>query len=382
MGCVFFRVLDLPFHGSITALAVILLRKIFSKWNRNFFCCLWSIVFLRLVCPLSIPFRFACLPQNPFMESKFAADIQERQYSGISTVKLLFILWIIGFLLMLLYQAFCAWKIHKTLKHIQHFRDNIFISPMIKIPFVIGVFSARIFLPNQISDESLDLILVHEKRHITHHDNLRKMLAWIVLSIHWFNPVVWLSYRLFSVDIELSCDESVVSTMDKAKRKRYAHAVLCQTAGVEISAFTSFFGTLDVRERVNRILRYQCVSRKRKVSYYAVLIMVLFVTLTGVSNVRTETLSLAKSWVENNFGESYELQNLEAALIRDFRTEDFQRCTVRVSCETMPKVEAVVDGWIAEDINPGDWEEMTIDIVVERKQKNGKAWGVHPAFVY
>ncbi|WP_049945812.1 M56 family metallopeptidase [Butyrivibrio sp. LC3010] len=154
---------------------------------------------------------------------------------------------------------------------------SAFISDEIDTPFILGIFRPVVYLPSGLDDETLKNVLAHEKAHIRRKDHLRKQFGFILLAIHWFNPLVWISYILFCKDIELSCDEMVISRMSLDEKKSYATSLLlCSTHQKLILAYPLAFGEVGVKTRVKQIFNY------KKPSFWLIMMLVVISTVLSV----------------------------------------------------------------------------------------------------
>ena len=137
-------------------------------------------------------------------------------------------------------------------------RDKIYICDRINTPFILGVIKPKVYIPSNVSDEEIDSIIAHEMAHIKRHDNWWKPVAFLILMVHWFNPLVWLAYILLCGDIELVCDEKVIKNMDVEQKKKYSKALLsCSVSRKNILAVPLAFGEVAVKKRIKSVLSYK-----------------------------------------------------------------------------------------------------------------------------
>lgn len=135
-------------------------------------------------------------------------------------------LWLAGLAAMLLY-AFLSWlRLRLLVREAVPAGDGRYICDRLRDPFILGLFRPRIYLPSDLSEPELSCVLAHEGAHLRRRDHIWKPLGWLLLSVHWFNPLVWLAYALFCRDVEYACDESVVGGLDADGRRAYARALL------------------------------------------------------------------------------------------------------------------------------------------------------------
>ena len=148
--------------------------------------------------------------------------------------------------------------------------EKIYICDEIDTPFILGIFRPVIYLPSGLDEETMANVLAHERAHIKRGDHLRKQFGFLLLAIHWFNPLVWISYMLFCKDIELACDERVISRMSLDEKKSYATSLLlCSTHQRLILAYPLAFGEVGVRTRVKQIFNY------KKPTFWLIVLLIL-----------------------------------------------------------------------------------------------------------
>lgn len=279
-------------NGSISAswliLAVLLLRFILKKAPRWIPVLLWGMVAFRLLCPLSIenPLSLILREQviTDLMMSSPGPEVQigntpsshtENVYFGgvpsedsvqtalhtdndMDVMSVLAIVWIGGVCLLTLYFVFSCFRLHRQVSTAVVLRDNIFQSETVSSPFVLGVVRPRIYLPFGISIRNLEYVISHERAHIRRGDHWWKPLGFLLLTVHWFNPLMWLSYVLLCRDIELACDERVIKELNRSQRADYSQALLaCSVSHRSIAACPLAFGEVGVKERVKSVLNYR-----------------------------------------------------------------------------------------------------------------------------
>ena len=160
-------------------------------------------------------------------------------------------------------------------------KNNIYISDKIKTPAVYGIIKPKIILPIEYQESELNYILMHENAHIKRKDNLVRLLAFIIVCLHWFNPFAWLLLKLLYSDIELACDESVLSNCDETERKKYAYTLL--STAEKTNVFAASFGGSKIRIRIENILSYKKISVFSIVAFSSLIIAICYVLLTNAS---------------------------------------------------------------------------------------------------
>ena len=170
--------------------------------------------------------------------------------------------WLVGMAVLLLYNVFSYEKLKRKLKEAIPLecagRQNIYLSEQISTPFCMGFFRPAIYLPCYLNEKERSYIILHEQTHLKRGDHIMKLLAFFALSVHWFNPLVWLAFRLAGQDMEMSCDESVLAQMDCDIRAEYSSSLLKLAAGDSVVSGTPLgFGEGDTKARVKNVMNYK-----------------------------------------------------------------------------------------------------------------------------
>lgn len=168
------------------------------------------------------------------------------------------IVWGIGCLGMLLYIGYSYWKTKRFTTEGRCFRENIYITTRSEVPFTIGIIKPKIYLPAEMQEKFYEPVICHEKVHIARKDFLIKNVAFLLLAINWFQPLMWLAYYLFAKDMEVTCDEAVLRKRSLEFRKQYAKALLdLSTREVRVGFVATGYGNVALKERVENISRNQ-----------------------------------------------------------------------------------------------------------------------------
>ena len=277
------------FNMSISALwlilAVIILRIILKKAPKYINLIMWTLVGFRLVCPFYFESILSLIPSAEIIPSNIQASsapsintginavndivnpaissIAEKPYTiGYSPIdmilKISFIVWIFGIGVMLIYSAISYLKLNRTVRASIRYNDNIFLCDNIKSPFILGIIRPRIYLPSDINANQINPVIAHEKAHLRRFDHIIKAIGFVILSIHWFNPLVWLAYGLFCRDIEYACDEKVIKEMESEEKKTYSEALLSLSISKRnLAACPLAFGEVGVKSRIKSVLSYK-----------------------------------------------------------------------------------------------------------------------------
>ena len=167
-------------------------------------------------------------------------------------------IWLVGIATLLLYTIVSYLKISRRVETAVLYEDNIYRSENISSPFVFGIIKPKIYLPFDMNEKDISHVLAHERAHISRMDHIWKPLGFLLLTVYWFNPLVWFGYILLCRDIELACDEKVIKELGDDERADYSEALLaCSINGSMISACPLAFGELSVKSRVKRVLSYK-----------------------------------------------------------------------------------------------------------------------------
>ena len=243
MAGLFLQVAELSVSAAWMIPAVCALRLLLRRAPRWCLCLLWLPVGLRLVWPFSFGSALSLIPRaashapGAVLSGGAGAQIADAagSVSGIAPAaealeplgltNVLAALWLAGLAAMLLY-AFLSWlRLRLLVREAVPAGDGKYICDRLRDPFILGLFRPRIYLPSDLSEPELSCVLAHEGAHLRRRDHIWKPLGWLLLSVHWFNPLVWLAYALFCRDVEYACDESVVGGLDADGRRAYARAL-------------------------------------------------------------------------------------------------------------------------------------------------------------
>lgn len=312
MEALFLKIVNMSLTASWLALAVILFRAVFRKAPKWMNCLQWGLVALRLICPFSIESALSLIPSAEPLPEEIIYTAQPQIESGIGSVDgfvnpildaalkadgltsanatqiwsfIFSQIWILGMALMVLYAGISYLllrrKVATATLYVQKETSKKTSSRIkqcdrIDSPFILGIIRPTIYLPYQIAEEDLEYVIAHEQAHIRRKDHWWKPLGYLLLILHWFNPLLWISYILLCRDIEAACDEKVIGEMKKEERRAYSTALLnCSVHRRSIAACPLAFGEVGVKERIKRVMNY------KKPAFW--LIMITTVTAVLVS---------------------------------------------------------------------------------------------------
>ena len=285
MNELFLKIINMSISASWLVMAVLILRLVLKKAPKWVNVLLWGIVAVRLICPFSFESALSLIPSaETFPEKAISGpsfDVQtgitpvdnrindylgDRYFEGVTVpanngnhmMNILSMVWMIGILLLIAYTVISYWRLHREIDTAVRYKDNLFQSENVSSPFVLGLIKPRIYLPFNMNGQDLEHVVAHEQAHIHRKDHWWKPLGFLLLTIHWFNPFVWLAYALLCRDIELACDEKVIRELGNEQRADYTQAlVACSINRRTIAACPLAFGEVCVKERVKSVMNYQ-----------------------------------------------------------------------------------------------------------------------------
>lgn len=317
MDDVFLKLVNLSISASWLILAVLVLRVVLKKAPKWVMPLLWGVVALRLVCLFSIESALSLIPSAETIPSEIVTETREpvlyeqatldivtnptlpsaaevpvgvsRQQAQVD-FNIYSVLWLAGMAALLVHALVSAGKLKRKLATVILLRDNIYESEFVDSPFVFGVVKPNIYLPMHMDEGTAAYVIAHECAHLARRDHWWKVLGYLVLALHWFNPLVWVAYILFCRDIELACDEKVVKGLDGAARADYSQALLsCAAPKRAVAACPLAFGEGNIKTRVKSALHY------KKPAFWVAAAAVLAVVIVAVcflTNPRSERGSL------------------------------------------------------------------------------------------
>ena len=263
-------------HGSIVILAVLVLRLILRRAPRKYICFLWLLAGLRLLMPIEIRSDLSLQPQS--------VPAEELVTAGMNLTGLLPIFW--G-------AVACCFGLYSLVSYLRlkgKVRDAVRIrggweSDRIDTAFILGFIKPRIYIPMGMTRENRKYILEHERTHLDKGDHWIKMIGFLALALHWFNPLVWLAYVCLCRDIEVACDERVIQFMELEERKGYSAALLsCTAKQPHYMASPVAFGEVSVKQRILSVLKY------KKPAFWISLLCVLAIGFVAVCLLTSPTL--------------------------------------------------------------------------------------------
>ena len=304
MSDLFLKIVNMSISASWLVVAVLILRLVLKKAPKWVYVLLWGIVAVRLICPLSFESALSLIPSAETFPEKIISgpsfDVQtgitpidnrindylgDRYFEGVTVpanngntiMTILTIVWIIGILLLATYTVISYWRLNRKVDTAVHYKDNIFQSENVSSPFVLGIINPRIYLPFSMNEQDMEHVVAHEQAHIRRKDHWWKPLGFLLLTIYWFNPLMWLAYVLLCRDIELACDEKVIKGLSNEQRADYTQAlVACSVNRRMIAACPLAFGEVGVKDRVKSVMNY------KKPAFWIIILAVIACVIVAV----------------------------------------------------------------------------------------------------
>lgn len=315
MEALFLKLLNMSIAASWLVLAVMILRLVLKKAPKWVSCILWAMVAIRLICPFFMESVLSLIPSAETVPQDIMYAQEPKIHSGVSILNstvnpvlseslapavgdsvnpvqivtyIATILWLVGLVVMVLYAMVSYLRIRRKVAASMLLRDNLYICDYIETPFILGVITPRIYIPTTLEEDKVEYVIAHEKAHLKRHDHWWKPLGFVLLTIYWFHPLIWIAYVLLCRDIELACDERVIKKLGEADKKSYSAALLsCSVSHKMITACPLAFGEVGVKERVRTVLNYQ------KPAFWVVMVAVaacIVVAICFLTNPKKDVL--------------------------------------------------------------------------------------------
>lgn len=296
MEAVFLKLLNMSLTASLLILAVLPVRLLMKKAPKWITCLLWLMVAVALLCPVRIESRTSVLPiEDPItVETIMDTTVQTvteppqtgtapsetvpAQTESITTenatpltpLQIGSIVWVIGMMLLLAYALISWLRLRRRVTVSMEVEERALICDRIDRPFILGIIRPSIYLPSALEPELWPQVLLHERAHLARKDHWWKPMGFLLLTLHWFNPLVWAAYILLCCDIELACDEKVIKNMAFSEKKRYSEVLLsCSVPRHMIAACPLAFGEVGVKQRISAVLHY------KKPAFWVIIIAVV-----------------------------------------------------------------------------------------------------------
>ncbi|MCH4887957.1 DUF4825 domain-containing protein [Acidaminobacter sp. JC074] len=294
----FLGILDMSYVASIVILVIVIARLFLKRMPKKYSYLLWVVALVRLTIPFTFESVFSLLPKsqspiamssspiilnapNTILPSRSLQVTTGSPMYSFDPVDLMIdigaLIWIMVFAFMIIYGVFSYAKMKRKLHASIHIVENIYKSDKIETPFVLGLFKPKIYMPSHVEEGAEKYIVLHESTHIKRKDHIVRLFSYLVLCLHWFNPLVWLAFILSERDMEMACDESVIDKLGVESKKSYSQTLLNLTVGRKLKLSPLAFSEGDTKSRIKNILKF------KKPKYYVAFVLVILLTILGFS---------------------------------------------------------------------------------------------------
>lgn len=316
MESTFLHLLNMSITAGWLVLAVVVLRLVFRRAPKWIHCLLWVLVAVRLLCPVSVESVLSLIPSietvpvetflydvptihsgvpvvdavvNPIISNGFSPN----EIDSVNPMQVVSIVaayvWALGMAAMLLYAVITTLRLRRRVREAAYVRDNVWQCDRIHTPFILGIIRPRIYLPTLLGAEEAKSVIAHEQAHLARRDHWWKPLGFLLLTVYWFNPLLWLGYVLLCRDIEAACDERVVKNMDGEQRKEYSRVLLaCSAPRHLVTACPLAFGETGVKSRIQSVLNY------KKPAFWLIITAIVATVVAAVCLLTNPKTSISK----------------------------------------------------------------------------------------
>ena len=311
MTDLFLDVLNTSFAATWVVLAVVLARLLLKKAPRWMVCSLWALVAARLLIGGGIVAPFSMIPSAEIIPPQSLYDQAPVIHSGVAILDnainpvyteslrpmpgasinplqvwtaVYSLIWSVGMAVLALWAIFSWCRVQRQVRESIPAEDGVFLCDRIASPFIFGLFKPKIYLPSDLNNDARPHVIAHEKAHLHRRDHWWKPLGFVLLTINWFNPAMWLAYILLCRDIEMACDEKVVRDLTVTDKKAYSTALLCCSVNSRrITACPLAFGEVGVKQRVKSVLNY------KKPAFWVIVAAVVLITVLAAGLLTSPT---------------------------------------------------------------------------------------------
>ncbi len=304
MENIFISLLNTSITAGYLVIAVMLLRPILKKAPKYIRCILWSLVGLRLILPFSLESVLSLIPSAEPIPPEIVTSPAPTIHTGITFVNstvnpiisqsmapvpgdsvnpmqvvmaVAWNVWLLGVIAMVIYSLVSFFLLKRKLREAIKDSGNVWLCDQVSTPFLLGLFRPRIYLPSDLKEEDKTYVLAHENAHIRRKDHWWKPLGFLLLTVYWFNPLMWVAYIFLCRDIEFACDEKVIKELGTDCKCAYSEALIhCSVPRKMISACPVAFGEDGVKGRIKSVLNY------KKPAFWIILIAIVLCIVVAV----------------------------------------------------------------------------------------------------
>lgn len=344
MQKLFMSVVTMSLTAIPIIIVVLLARMVLKRAPKIISYVLWSVVLFRLLCPVSFEAPYSFVPEQivsgevtesltswymddgQISDDEIIADetpaTNDKEQSVISIVN---VVWVGGMVLFALYSFGLLLKLKRQLVSSIPYKGNVYLSDHIDFLFVLGILRPKIYLPSTMPESEYAHTILHEMYHVARKDHVVKGFAFAALCIHWFNPLVWIAFILAMSDMEMSCDEAILSQAGEGVKAEYSLSLLGFASGKRYLPATFLaFGEVSPKTRIKNVLKWKKSSKIVGISATVLAIVVGVICLSNPMEerdvVRTETLlysDLTEAEAYEMLTERYFLRPVEFGYLPD-----------------------------------------------------------------
>ncbi len=338
MTDIFLRIVNMSISAGWIVLAVLMLRLLLKKAPKWISVVLWGIVAIRLICPFSIESVASLIPSsqtispeimvesvptvntgipvindavNPIISGSFSPTPGESANPLQVLIPVATGIWLLGIVAMLLYTGISYICLRRKVCTAVLLRDSVYQCETVVSPFVLGTLKPTIYLPFSMDTQDMEHVIAHENAHIRRKDHLWKPFGFLLLALHWFNPLMWLGYVMLCRDIELACDEKVIKKLSGQQKADYSQALLkCSVNRRVIAACPLAFGEVGVKSRVKSVLQY------KRPAFWIIIAAILASTAAAVCFLTDPITVFNDNWysrIQKDRIHTYKLVDVEGA---------------------------------------------------------------------
>lgn len=400
MASVLRSVFEMSLTASAVILAVLLARLLLRKAPRKYSYALWAAAAFRLVCPVSFRAAFSLFSLTRRVEgaglsqlspglppADFAGtaappadsavtvlppavtdpSVGTQVSAGLSAMDVLAVLWLAGIAALLIYAVVSYVLLRRRMSTAVRLEGNVWQSERVRSPFVLGVLKPRIYLPYGLTGEQTRYVLAHERYHLKRLDHAVRPLAFLILTVHWFNPLVWAAFLLMGRDMEMSCDEAVLAREEDAGRA-YSATLLSFAANRRFPSPSPLaFGEGSVKTRIKNALNW----RRPRLWVTAAAIVLCIAVLAACT---ADPLDKAG---EDLTGVYVTDQVVYYSMLSSAIYWDDNGCVYTVTDDGLEIRSQEGDAYVCGDTAfAGDWEPLTEEAWEELFSDPGIGWGI------
>ncbi len=356
MEALFLELFNMSVTASWLVLAVVILRTLLKKAPKAITVFLWALVGIRLVCPFSFESVLSLIPSaetvpeavltgsdfnidtglsaidsrvNGYLDDRYIEGVTVPAGNGMTVMGVLSVIWLVGIAAMLIYAVVSYIRIYRQVREGVRQDGNIYVCDRISAPFILGVFRPKIYLPSDIDKQDAEYVIAHERAHLKRRDHLIKPLGFLLLTVYWFNPVIWIAYILLCRDIELACDERVIKELGEQAKKPYSEALInCSLPRRTVAACPLAFGEVGVKSRIKSVLNY------KKPAFWVVIVAIIASIAVAVGFLTNPKSNDLSNIANQNYGSelnglSLEIVNIETSAPDPYLTIRYKNRTIK-----------------------------------------------------